>query len=42
MDELYDLAHDPFEFKNVVADPKAQLALRDLKSEREKLLHETR
>ncbi|MEY2427507.1 MAG: hypothetical protein QOJ40_392 [Verrucomicrobiota bacterium] len=42
MDELYDLAHDPFELKNVIADPKAGDTLKDLKSEKEKLLHETR
>ena len=42
MDELYDLRQDPSELKNVIAESKAQGALRDLKAEREKLLNETR
>jgi N-acetylglucosamine-6-sulfatase len=33
MDELYDLGADPFEMKNLIADPEAQPALQDLKAE---------
>ena len=42
MDELYDLAADPGEIHNRIADPSAQPALRMLQAELERLLAETR
>jgi len=41
MDELYDLAADPHELRNRIADPAAQEALAQLQRERERLLRET-
>lgn len=41
MDELYDLRADPFEMRNVIADPGAQASLRDLRSELQRLLAES-
>lgn len=37
MDELYDLDADPYEMKNVVAEPVSQPALVRMKAELEKL-----
>jgi arylsulfatase A-like enzyme len=42
MDELYDLAADPYEMTNRMADPDARAALADLRSRRTRLLDETR
>src|SRR5262249_58837896 len=42
MDELYDLKADPYELKNVLADPGARAALAEMKAELERLLRETR
>lgn len=33
MDELYDLTADPYEMRNVIGDPKAQSALKELQAE---------
>jgi N-acetylglucosamine-6-sulfatase len=41
-DELYDLKADPGEMKNLIADPGAQPALREMKRELQRLLKETR
>jgi N-acetylglucosamine-6-sulfatase len=38
MDELYDLRADPYQLKNLIAEPRAQPALRFLKSELARLL----
>jgi N-acetylglucosamine-6-sulfatase len=42
MDELYDLRADPFEMKNLIADPAGQAALRDLKPLLARLVEESR
>ena len=42
MDELYDLKNDPYEMKNVIADPDHAKELETLKSELAKLLAKTR
>ena len=42
MDELYDLHADPHELKNLVQDPHAQAALKELRAELERLLMETK
>jgi N-acetylglucosamine-6-sulfatase len=41
MDELYDLESDPYEMKNVIAQPGAARALADMKKEMARLLKET-
>src|SRR5690606_25494594 len=41
MDELYNLASDPYEMKNVVDEPGAQEKLADLQDELDRLLEET-
>jgi arylsulfatase A-like enzyme len=41
MDELYDLAADPFELTNLMGDAKAAPALKNLKQELQTLLKET-
>lgn len=41
MDEFYDLASDPFEMKNLIADASAQAALQDSKEELARLWRET-
>jgi len=38
MDELYDLQADPYQMKNLIADPAAQPALKKLRSELDRLL----
>jgi N-acetylglucosamine-6-sulfatase len=38
MDELYDLDADPYELSNIIRDPKAPLLIKDLDSERFRLL----
>lgn len=38
MDELYDLRADPYQMKNLIADPSAQPALKSLKDELARLL----
>ena len=38
MDELYDLKTDPFEMKNLINDPAAAHALKEMKQELERLL----
>lgn len=38
MDELYDLKADPYEMRNVIADPAAQPALRSMQAELERTL----
>ncbi len=40
-DELYDLKADPGEMKNLIADPGAQQALKEMKRELQRLLKET-
>ena len=42
MDELYDLKSDPYEMKNVIKEPGAKNALRQMKAELERLLRETK
>lgn len=37
MDELYDLVADPYELNNLIADPAAAAALRELSAELEHL-----
>src|SRR5262249_3870511 len=41
MDELYDLKSDPFEMKNLIAQPGAATALAEMKQEMERLLKGT-
>jgi N-acetylglucosamine-6-sulfatase len=41
MDELYDLKADPYEMKNLIADPAAKTALAAMKAEYARLLKET-
>jgi N-acetylglucosamine-6-sulfatase len=41
MDELYDLKTDPYELKNLVADPNSVKVLTELKKEMQRLLKET-
>jgi arylsulfatase A-like enzyme len=41
MDELYDLAGDPYEMKNLIQDPSAQQSLAGLRSELRRLLQQT-
>ena len=41
MDELYDLKADPYEMNNLIADPKAARALRQMQAELKRLLKET-
>jgi len=41
MDELYDLKADPYEMKNLIKEPGAQAALKQMKAELERLLKET-
>ena len=36
MDELYDVRSDPHELKNVINEPKAQSALKKMKTEMER------
>jgi N-acetylglucosamine-6-sulfatase len=40
-DELYDLASDPIEMKNRIADPTAAATLKELKTELSRLREET-
>lgn len=40
MDEIYDLAADPYGMKNIIRDPSAQDALRRMKAELDKLVKE--
>jgi N-acetylglucosamine-6-sulfatase len=42
MDELYDLKADPYEMKNLIADPDAQATLMQLKAELSDFLKDTR
>jgi N-acetylglucosamine-6-sulfatase len=42
MDELYDLDSDPFEIRNLVAEPSAQAPLAKLRHELGRLLEESR
>lgn len=42
MDELYDLASDPYEMANRIDDPRARPALEDVKARLSRLLAETR
>lgn len=42
MDELYDLQSDPEEMKNLIADPSAQTALKEMQAELDRLLKETK
>jgi N-acetylglucosamine-6-sulfatase len=42
MDELYDLKADPYEMKNLIADPKQQSALAELRAKRDTILAETK
>ncbi len=37
-DELYNLKADPFEMKDLINEPRAQAALKEMKAELEKLL----
>jgi N-acetylglucosamine-6-sulfatase len=41
MDELYDLASDPFEMNNLVQKPSSSRALDEMKIELKRLLKET-
>ena len=41
-DELYDLRADPEEMKNLIAEPSAQTALKEMKQELQRLLQETK
>jgi arylsulfatase A-like enzyme len=41
MDELYDLAADPFEMRNVIADPNVAGTLKDLRGRLGRLVEET-
>jgi N-acetylglucosamine-6-sulfatase len=41
MDELYDLQSDPYEMKNLIAQPGAAKTLKEMKQEMERLLNET-
>jgi arylsulfatase A-like enzyme len=41
-DELYDLQSDPYEMKNIIAEPGAQPALKKLRAELAKLLRDSR
>jgi N-acetylglucosamine-6-sulfatase len=41
MDELYDLKTDPYEMKNLIRQPSAEKALKEMKTELERLLRET-
>jgi arylsulfatase A-like enzyme len=41
MDELYNLAADPYEMKNVIGDATAGPPLKDLRAELVRLLKET-
>lgn len=41
MDELYDLASDPYEITNLIDDPAAQTSLGELQTELDRLLEET-
>ena len=41
MDELYDLAADPYEERNLVAQPEAALRLTEMRGELQRLLAET-
>jgi N-acetylglucosamine-6-sulfatase len=41
MDELYDLHRDPYQMKNLIADPSAQPALQHLKGELDRLVRES-
>jgi arylsulfatase A-like enzyme len=41
IDELYDLKADPGEMKNLIANPSAQSALKEMKQELQRLLKET-
>ncbi len=41
MDELYDLRADPYEMRNLIAEPQAQPALTDLRSQLQRLLRQT-
>ena len=38
MDELYDLAADPLELRNLIDDAEAKATLQELKSDLERLL----
>ena len=40
--ELYDLKKDPFEMKNVISDPSAEAALKNLQAELRKILTDTK
>jgi len=42
MDELYDLKNDPYEMKNLIADPASQAALGQLKAELARLTNGTK
>jgi arylsulfatase A-like enzyme len=42
MDELYDLKADPHEMKNLIKDPAAKDALKEMQAELERLLKETK
>jgi N-acetylglucosamine-6-sulfatase len=42
MDELYDLAADPYEERNVIADPAASALLGSMRTELQRVLAETR
>ena len=41
MDELYDLQADPYEMKNLIAEPSGQPALDLMRAELEKLKQQT-
>jgi len=42
MDELYDLQDDPYQMRNLIAEPSAQPTLQQLKEELDRLLRESR